>query len=144
MATIPFINGKQHAWASVSVNILGRTLTGITSISFGHKKNKENLYGAGDEPIARGDGNKEYEPVKFSVYQFEAEGIEKVAPLGDITSIPPFEIVVQFKETLNSPKKTYVIQNNEFTMDMRDLKQGDTKSIVNLETICAGIIYPQL
>lgn len=135
-----FINGVQHAWASVKVNFLGRTLTGITSISFGDKKTKENLYGAGDEPIGRGHGNREYETVAMELYQFEVEALQAISG-GDITVIPPFEIVVSFKPTIDAAAKTYIIQNCEFTNNKFDLKQGDTKSIIKFDLICAGIKY---
>ena len=139
MTTIPFINGKQHAWASIRANILGRVPTGITAISYGNKRTKENLYGAGSEPIARGEGNNEYDPPKLEMMSFEVEGIQNVAPLRDITSIPPFDIIIEFKETLGSPKVTHIIQNCEFTNNVRDMKQGDTKVSVALDLICAGI-----
>lgn len=133
-----FINGVQHAWASVSVNVLGRTLTGITSISYGMKRNKENIMAAGDEPIGRGYGNKEYQPVNMEVIQFEAVGLQQASG-GDITNIPPHEIVVAYKATANSPMVVDVIQNHEFLVNNRDIKQGDTSSKVKLEGICAGI-----
>ena len=139
MATIPFINGKQHAWASIRANILGRIPTGITAISYGNKKTKENLYGQGDQPIARGEGNNEFDPPKLELYSFEVEGIQDIAPLRDITAIPPFDIIVEYKETLGSTKKTHIIQNCEFTNNMRDTKQGDTSVKVTLDLICAGI-----
>jgi hypothetical protein len=138
MATPIFINGVQHAWADISVNMLGRTLTGITAISYGSKRNKENIYGAGDEPIGRGHGNNEYTNPSMEVYQFEAVALQQ-ASAGDITRIPPFEIVVSYKATLNSPMVVDVIQNCEFLNNLRDIKQGDTSSKVKLDLICAGI-----
>lgn len=135
-----FINGVQHAWASVRVNFLGRTLTGILSFSFGDKRLKENIYGAGDEPIGRGHGNREYDAPSMEVYQFEVEALQAISG-GNICDIPPFEIVVSFKETLNATTKTYTIQNCEFTNNKFDLKQGDTKSVIKLDLICAGIKY---
>lgn len=138
MANPIFINGVQHAWASISCNLLGRTLTGITAISYGEKRNKENLMGGGDEPIGRGYGNKEYTPPSLEVYQFEAVAMQQ-ASAGDITNIPPFEIVVSYKATLNSPTVTDIIQNCEFVNNLRDIKQGDTSSKVKLDLISAGI-----
>jgi hypothetical protein len=140
MATPVFINGVQHAWASIEVNFLGRTLTGITSVSYGIKRKKENLMGSGDDVIGRGYGNKEYTPPSIEVYQFEVVAMQQACG-GDITSIPPFEIVVNYKATQNSPMVTDVIQNCEFTDNLRDIKQGDTSSKVKLELISAGIKF---
>lgn len=140
MAQPIFVNGIQHSWASISVNMLGRTLTGITAISFGDKRSKENLMGAGDEPIGRGYGNKEYTNPSIEVYGFEVLGLQQACG-GDITTIPPFEIVVAFKNTPNAPLETYILQNCEFLNNLRDMKQGDTSSKVKLDLINAGIKY---
>lgn len=134
----PLINGTQHAWSSVKVNILGRTLTGITSIDYGYDRTIEDHHGAGDEPVARGIGNKVYKKVMIEVFQFEAVALQQAAG-GDITSIPAFDIPVLYKAEAGTPQVTDVIQNCQFLNNLRSLKSGDTKSLVKLELICAGI-----
>ncbi len=138
MAQPIFVNGVQHAWASLSCNMLGRTLTGITGITYGNDRAMENLYGAGDEPIGRGQGNNTYKDVNLEVYQFEVVALQ-VASGGDITLIPPFDIVVQYKATQDSPLVTDIIRNCQFKNNMREPKQGDTSLKVKLDLICAGI-----
>jgi len=46
-ATIINKFGKMQGWNSVTVNVLGRDLEGITSIKYDDCTQKENVYGAG-------------------------------------------------------------------------------------------------
>lgn len=53
-------NSKEYEWSDVTV-ILGRKpLTGIKGISYTVEKEKELLYGKGNEPISIQSGNKSY------------------------------------------------------------------------------------
>jgi hypothetical protein len=132
---IPLINGRRHSWGDVSVNVLGRTVTGITAISYKKKRNKTNNYGSGSEPDHRGRGNSEYE-ASITLYDYEVDAIVNTLAEGqDLTDIAPFSIPVVY-DTGNGQIKTDVLQNVEFLEDARDLKQGDTK----IERVCPLII----
>ena len=134
----PLINGVQHAWSSVKINVLGRTITGITAIDYGYDRAIEDHHGAGDEPVVRGVGNKTYKPVMLELYQFEVVALQQSSG-GDITKIPPFDVPVLYSATQGTPQVVDVIQNCQFKNNSRSLKSGDTKSLVKLELICAGI-----
>lgn len=134
----PLINGVQHAWSSVQVSILGRTVTGIVAIDYGYDRAIEDHHGAGDEPVVRGLGNKVYKKTMIELFQFEVVALQQVAG-GDITNIPPFDIPVLYKATNNSPQVVDVLQNCQFLNNVRGLKSGDTSSKVKLELITAGI-----
>jgi hypothetical protein len=134
----PLINGVQHAWSSIEVNLLGRTLTGIVSIEYGYDRAIEDHHGAGDEPVLRGYGNKVYKKTMLELFQFEVVALQQACG-GDITSIPPFDIVVLYKSTVSAPQVVDVVQNCQFLNNIRSLKSGDTKSQVKLELITAGI-----
>lgn len=49
--------GKIAGWNSVKVVMLGRQVEGITALSYKDSKEKENIYGAGEFPVGRGEGN---------------------------------------------------------------------------------------
>lgn len=134
---IPFINGVQYSWASISMNILGRTVTGVTAISYGDDQNKENIYGAGSQPIARGRGNIE-PTASITLMQFEVEGIEDAVIPGRIQDIPPFDITVQYMDA-NGDVRTNIIRNAEFKNNGRDHSQGDTSSETQFELIVSHI-----
>ena len=136
----PLINGVQHAWSSVKINILGRVVTGVTSIEYGYNRLIEDHEGAGDEPVCRGIGSKKYKKLMLELFQFEVVALQQACG-GDITSIPPFDIPVLYVATSGSAQVVDVIQNCQFMDNNRTLKTGDTKSVVKLELICAGIKF---
>ena len=49
--------GKIAGWNSVKVVMLGRQVEGITALSYKDSKEKDNIYGAGEFPVGRGEGN---------------------------------------------------------------------------------------
>jgi len=135
------INGVIHSWSSISIVVMGRTLVGVTGIKYGHKRSKENVWGAGDVPIARSYGNKEPEPVTLELMQFEIIMIQQAAAGMDITDIPPFDIIVSYAGRNGQGPVTDIIRNCEFTSNTRDWKQGDTKGTFGLELITSNIVY---
>lgn len=140
---VPLINGIQHSWASVKLNLLGKTASGVLSIEYGDEREMEDHYGEGDEPIMRGQGNKKYPGNAIELFQFEIVALQKAIG-GDITQIPPFEIVVMYKATASAPVVIDVIQNCQFKKNMRSLKSGDTKSSAKLDLQVAGIKWHSL
>lgn len=134
----PLINGVQHAWSSIKINVLGRTVTGVVSIEYGSNRVTEDHYGAGDEPVVRGKGQQQYKKVMLELFQFEVVALQQASG-GDITNIPAFDIPVLYEAVAGSGQVVDVIQNCAFLNNERGLKTGDTKSMVKLELICAGI-----
>ena len=59
MATIINRFGKVAGWNSITVNLLGRDVEGITEIEYSDSLEKENIRGAGAYPVGRGEGNYE-------------------------------------------------------------------------------------
>jgi hypothetical protein len=59
LRTPPMINGVTPSWANIVVNISGVPVLGITAINYEDKQNTENVYGAGQRPVARGYGRIE-------------------------------------------------------------------------------------
>lgn len=49
--------GKMAGWNSVTANLLGRDLEGITELEYDDEQEMENVYGAGAMPIGQADGN---------------------------------------------------------------------------------------
>lgn len=140
---IPLVNGVQHSWASIKINILGRTVVGVVAIDYGMEHAKENQYGAGDEPVYRGYGNKTYK-ASITLAQFEVIGIQQAALGAGITSIPPFDIPVVYMPVGGSQQITDVIQSVEFVNNVREWKQGDTKQDVKLDLIVGGVKFHSL
>lgn len=96
MASTPLINGINYSWASITVNLLGSPIIGITAIEYADKQKIENTYGAGNFPVGRGFG-----PIAFSgaitLYKEELEALQNNAPNGRIQDLPPFDIIVAYQ-----------------------------------------------
>lgn len=134
----PLINGTRHSWASIRCNILGRTVTGISKISYDDTQNKENKHGSGIYPDHRGLGNYEANAA-LTLYAYETEAISDKLPQGKrLQDIAPFDIVVSFVNESNQTV-THTIRNVEFLNNKRDMSQGDTGIEVEHELIISHI-----
>lgn len=133
------VNGVQHSWASIVVNLLGRQLTGITGIDYETERDIENQYGAGDEPVARSTGNRKY-TATIKMYQWEVVALQQACG-GDIFSIPPFDIPVHYKAIGSLSAVTDIIQNAQFKKNGRAWKQNDMSQEVTLDLVIAGIKF---
>lgn len=135
---IPLINGTQHSWASVRINMLGRTLTGVTRIDYDDNVNIENQYGSGQFPDHQGVGNYEAK-ASIELYQHEMVAMQQAAAGARIQQIPPFDIVVTYLPTGSAQAVTDVIKNVRIKTNVRSLSQGDTMSKVPLDLVCSHI-----
>lgn len=136
---IPFINGIRHAWGSVKVNLLGRTVSGITAVSYEEKQEKVNNYGAGVFPVSRGLGKYEA-GAKLTLHSYEVDAIIKSLGTGKrLVDIAPFDIVVTFMAEGSDLLVTHVIRNCEFTSNKRDMKTGDTVIETEFDLIVSHI-----
>jgi hypothetical protein len=126
MANATIINkfGKMKGWNSITVNLLGRDVEGITQIAYSDNVTKENVYGAGKMPIGRSQGN--YEPeASFTLYKEEVDALRlALGPGRRIQDIEPFDIVVQYETPTGEIFKD-IIRNAEFTNDGVEVEQGN-------------------
>lgn len=139
MARTTLINkfGKVAGWNDVTVNVLGRDLEGVTSLSYDDEQSWENSYGAGKFPIGEEEGNYE---ASASMTLFSEELIGLQASLvagGRIQDIPAFDIVVQYEYGAKLYKD--VIRNCRFKNNGRELSQGDGKILKEIELKCSHI-----
>lgn len=135
---VPLINGKRHSFASVRINMLGRTVDGFSSIEYSDSTEKQNNYGAGSMPNHRGVG-KYSAKCKIKLYQFEVVAIQIATAGMRLQSIPPFDITVTYLPEGADNTVVDVIRNVEFTSNGRSLNQGNMLSEVEFETICSHI-----
>lgn len=142
MDLIPYINGELFSWAKVRVNLLGATVSGITAISYSQPRVKENLPGAGAFPTGYGTGNVEPE-ASLTLYVDELVKLQQIAPNGDITQIPLFDIVVEYRKGNGAGEVivTDIIRNCQFTDNGREWAQGETSSEMELTILCSHIAF---
>lgn len=137
MAT-PLVNGINYSWASIKLVLFGVRVVGITKISYNAKQKKENHYGAGTEPVSRGYGNTEYE-ASVELYMEEWKQIIAASPNRNPLAIPPFDIQVLYGSNAIAPDQIDVLKSCEFLENPLDASQGDTKLMVTIPLIIAGI-----
>ena len=114
-------NSREYQWSDVTITVGGRLIQGARAVSYKAKREKEALYGKGDEPVSIQHGNKSYEgslTVTTSEYNALVE-----AGGGSILDLQ-CDITVSFG---NPPDqmRTDKLLGVEFTEEPDDWKQGD-------------------
>lgn len=138
MARIPFL-GYEAGWADITVTMLGRVVVGITKVAFTTGKMKENIYGWGDEPIARGGGNKTYKGT-LGMLGSEVAALRDIVPSGNIHDIGMFTVTIVYN--VGGVVKTTTLENVEFADDVEDtISQSDTHKKFELPLIIGRISY---
>jgi hypothetical protein len=136
----PLVNGKRHAFASIRINFLGRTVDGFTSIEYSDSVEKQDNYGAGGMPNNRGVGNYSA-TCKFKLYQFEVVALQTAVAGMRLQSIPMFDIIVTYLPEGSDNVVVDIIRNVEFKNNGRVLNVGNMLSEVEFEVICSHIIW---
>lgn len=132
--------GVMKGWNSITVNLLGRDIEGITEISYTDSQTKENAYGAGGFPIGRTRGNYEAE-ASITLYKEELDGLRLSLGLGKrIQDIAPFDIIVVYEDQ-NGVIMKDVIRNAEFTNDGVEVAQSDGTITTQLTLLISHIDY---
>jgi hypothetical protein len=142
MANNTMINGIEYGWSDVKVNLLGRTIEGVSKLEYGDKREKVNNYGRGSMPVSRGRGKYEAH-AKITISMKEMEAIQNALPKGKrIQDIPMFDIAVSYDpEDGTSPIVNNTIQYCEFTDKKREVKNGDGEIEHELELIVGQITW---
>ena len=135
----PLINGVRHSWASINITLFGRTITGITEIKYGNEQEKEDFYGAGNQPVHRGRGNKKV-TASIKLHAYEINAIQTSLPAGSsLMDIAPFDISVVYMATGSDAVKEVIIHNCEFTKEEYSIKQNDKNIEVDMPLIASHI-----
>ncbi len=135
---VPEINGVQHSWANLQVVIAGRTVTGITKISYKDSQTMENIYGAGVRPVGRGYGRIECEGA-ITLHRDEVEAIRNSSDTGRVQDIAPFDIIVQFLPQGGKTIITHKLRNVQFKEDGVEVSEGDTSNSFEFPLIMSKI-----
>ncbi len=116
-------NSRQYEWADITVFAGGRDITGIRSVKYSTKQEKELLHGKGNNPLSIQKGNKTNEG-EIGLLQSELEALE-VAAGGSILDLELNVVVTYGNPTSGDMVKTDQLIGVQFTEDPRELKQGD-------------------
>ena len=135
----PLINGRSYGWGDIIVTIGALPITGITAIKYEEDQEKEDVYGAGRYPVARGYGRvKASASITLSVET--AMALAATAKDGQLNRLAPFTITVTYQPE-SGPIMRDVLKNCEFKKQSRDWKEGDMKAQVELELLVSNIVW---
>jgi hypothetical protein len=135
---IPLINGVEYSWADVNVSIAGQPIVGITKVDYADDQNIENIYGAGQQPIARGYGNIT-PTASVTLLRSTIEAIRAGSATGRLQDIAPFDVIVAFIPLNGGAIITHRIRNAQFTKDANSIAQGATKNEVDFPLLPSHI-----
>ncbi len=108
----PLINGREYGWADIVVNIGGVPVTGIRAIKYDEEMEKENIYGAGRNPVSRGYGRVK-STASITLLSGTVMALKAKAPKGQLFRIAPFPITVSYQPDAG-PIVTHILKNCEF------------------------------
>lgn len=132
----PLINGKEYSWSSIVVNLLGVALTGITAISYQESQEIAAIYGAGNKPVASGDGQVSFEG-SITLLSGDVRALELASPTGRLQDIPPFPVVVSYQA--GEKITVHRLQACRFTQNGRSASTGDTSIAVEMPLFVGDI-----
>lgn len=90
------INGREYGWSDIVVSIDGTVVSGIRAIKYEETMEKENIYGAGRNPVSRGYG-RITTTGSVTLLAGTVFGLRAKAPQRQLHRIAPFSIVVNYQ-----------------------------------------------
>lgn len=138
MNGIPLINGQEYSWGDIQCAIAGVVLVGIRGIEYTDEQEMEEIYGAGNRPVARGYGRISCTG-KITLLEKEARAIQSSAIDGRLQSIAPFDIIVSYVPTNGNKIIHDKLRNCQFKKNSRSWNEGDMNKEVELDLMVSHI-----
>ena len=134
----PLINGREYGWADIQCVIASVPVTGITAIKYETEMEKENIYGAGRNPVSRGYGRNKA-TASITLLSGTIMALQSSAKNGQLERIAPFPITVCYQPEAG-PIVTHILKNCEFKKTTFDWKEGDMSKEIELELIISHVV----
>lgn len=126
-------NSREYEWNDVRATIGGRPITRLRSVRYKRSKEKELLYGTGNEPVAVQSGNVAYEG-EVGMTRSEYETLS-AAGNGSVLDLQ-LDIVVSYGNPANGDTMvTDKLMGCQFTEEESSMNQGDKFEEVTLPFI---------
>ena len=136
---MPLINGIAYSWANLDVRIANKQLVGITKINYYEEQDMENIYGAGQYPVARGYGRIKATG-SITLLREEIEELRRASTeTHRLQDLAPFDIIVSYVPVGGTVIKTDVLRNVQFMDDGVEANEGDTSNSKELNLIISHI-----
>ncbi|WP_395059998.1 hypothetical protein [Flavobacterium sp.] len=137
MEFTPLINGREYGWGDIAVTVSATPLIGIRAVKYEEDQEKENIYGAGRNPVSRGYGRVKTTG-SITLLSATVFAMQATAPRGKLHNIAPFPIVVSYQPETGGIVK-HVLKNCEFKKTTFDWKEGDMSKEIELELVISHI-----
>ncbi|MBF2708780.1 hypothetical protein [Flavobacterium soyangense] len=134
----PLINGREYGWADIIVNISATPIVGIRAVKYEEEQEKENIYGAGRNPVSRGYGRVKTTG-SITLLSATVFAMQAAAPGGKLHNIAPFPIVVLYQPEAGAIV-THTLKNCEFKKTTFDWKEGDLSKEIELELVISHVV----
>lgn len=136
-------NGFEYGASSITCMIDNVPFFSLTNLEYAEDATFENLYGLGNQPVARGIGNTTY-TASVTLRKSEVISLQKAAGLagdsdGSIDSILPFDIVVQFIRPGASSGSVDTLKDCQFMSNSVGSANGATSIDIAIPIILSHI-----
>lgn len=132
-------DSKEYAWKDISFSIFGGTIIGIQELTYKKTRTLEKVYGAGNEPLALNEKNKEYSG-NIILLRSEFDKLNdaaQAATYDDVLDLPGFPVTISFSN--DTKVRTHTLKNVKFTEFSDGAKQGDGFLTVTLPIEFIGL-----
>ena len=131
------VNGQVFSWGTIKFAPFGTPMTGIKEITYDREQEKDNIYGAGVDPIGQGTGRKTLSG-SITILLEEWKAIIAASPNRDPLDIPSFPIPVTYGSSpANYSSDTLLAV--QFKKDPFTSKEGDTSIWVTVPLLIGAI-----
>ena len=130
-------NSRQYEWADLTLLLGGQDITGIRSVKYSEKIEREAIYAKGRYPVAIQSGNVAYEG-EISMLQSDYEALVK-AGKGSVLSLSLDGLFAYGNPSAGDMLVTDRAMGIRFTEAAKELKQGDKFMEVTLPFVCLKI-----
>jgi hypothetical protein len=126
--TTPIINGKTYSWSDIKLTLLGRTLVGISDISYEDSEDINPVRGQGKFPVNYVQGNYNAQ-ASITLEMSEVEMLQKLLPSGQrLQDIKPFNITIIYTN-YDAPPVKHVLKGCKFKGNNRKSSAGTVEEI---------------
>ena len=134
----PQINGQLYGWAQIRIRYLTQIVTLVKAIEYKRSTDMDNEYGAGNSPMAQGEGNITFEG-SIEIFLDEIQTLIDVSPLKCLESIPSFDITVSYGTVLKN--KTDILAFCRFKETPGGMAQGDKSKSYSIPLLIGAIKF---
>ncbi|MBN1340745.1 MAG: hypothetical protein JXA03_15560 [Bacteroidales bacterium] len=133
------INGQVYEWASITANIAGVPVAGITAITYKEEQAMEPVYGAGNRQVGYSTG-KITNTGSLTLLMEEVEALQAASASGRLQDIPEFPVIVSYL-TGDGKLANHTLKFCKFKNNGREPKEGDMSIAVTIDLLIGEIAW---